>query len=309
MQLVLKIKNGDLAGKKLLLRQGQVAKVGRTEWADFSVPCDESLAEYHFEIRCEASGCSVSELDGNALKIDGQPPQGFLRHGQTVAAGETEFAVELIGFKENKDETEAVNTENAASVETPADPAPQAQEPTTAAEYVEALELSEDAAALLPKLPSESPLELMALTISHQMYQDAISLAAAQMPKRDAIGWAMECIHSTGRRLGADETLALGGVQGWLDDPSDSNRREAKVAAAKTGLTEPGSWLAMGAFWSEGSMAPADQPMVESPWQLTTKAIVAALMIDATKGDPTMAPKRYEHYLELSDSYLSAAAK
>ena len=44
MQLTLQITAGPHAGRKVLLRSGQIARIGRTEWADFSFPRDADLA-------------------------------------------------------------------------------------------------------------------------------------------------------------------------------------------------------------------------------------------------------------------------
>ena len=62
MQLTLQITTGPHAGRKVLLRSGQVARIGRTEWADFSFPRDADLADVHFAVQCQLHGARLRKL-------------------------------------------------------------------------------------------------------------------------------------------------------------------------------------------------------------------------------------------------------
>ena len=44
----------------------------------------------------------------------------------------------------------------------------------------------------------------------------------------------------------------------WVEEPGETRRRRCEAAAGKTKFDGPGSWLAMAAFWSGGSIAPDD---------------------------------------------------
>ena len=96
MQLILRVTGGPAAGRKFLLRQGQIAKVGRTEWTDFGLPQDAALDEYHFLVSCQTSGCGVADLEGESdTLLNGTPipqsPLSPLRHGDQIQAGESTF--------------------------------------------------------------------------------------------------------------------------------------------------------------------------------------------------------------------------
>ena len=317
MQLVLRVVGGDANGKRLLLRHGQVAKIGRTDWADFSVPSDTSMAEIHFEVGCDVGGCSIADPDGNGTKLDGTAiDHAALSHGQQIKAGNTSFQVEIVGAEcemdpvvdcegqavPASDSSESQHEETVSPDQTVASPAPEA-----AVEYCELLELSDDAKSLLPCIASNSPFELLDALITNGRYADALCLSAGLLSNRDAVSWGAECLRSTGRELSESEQSAAQAVDDWLADPSEENRRAAEAVAKANEFEKPFSWLAMAAFWSNGSMSPVGQPEVPTLWQLAAKGVSAALTLEAT-GDPTSAESQYATFLELAQAHLKASA-
>src|SRR4029078_390385 len=75
------------------------AKVGRSEWADFSFGGDSLMADVQFEIRSTADGCKlVSWSKHPPTKVNGNEIETVeIRHGDQIDAGETRFLVHIEG--------------------------------------------------------------------------------------------------------------------------------------------------------------------------------------------------------------------
>lgn len=316
MQLILKTIGGDSAGEKILLRCGQVASVGRTDWADFCVPDDPSLAEFHFEVSCQVNKCTLTDRDGHGVKIEGEPVTvSDLKSGQRIEAGSTLFEVEIIG-----EIAEPVaccsgqeQVEEAASDDGLVDPAtatpevPLEPSPKTVEEYCEVLELGHAAKMALDEHKLTSPYDLLETLIRGKHFPDALCLTAGLLSKRDSIQWGIECLRAGGCTLTEADQAAATVVDEWLAEPSDANRRAAESVAKANEYDGPFSWLAMAVFWSEGSMSPEGQPGVAPLWQLTAKGVIAALTLAATK-DPKNAYSHYASFIQASQERLAAVA-
>src|SRR5262245_66298263 len=95
MQLTLQITAGPHAGRKVLLRSGQVARIGRTEWADFSFPRDAELADVHFAVQCQLSAARIRKLaTDKPLAVNAKEVSEVdLQPGDTIQAGQSAFLV------------------------------------------------------------------------------------------------------------------------------------------------------------------------------------------------------------------------
>ncbi|MFC1757298.1 FHA domain-containing protein [Planctomycetota bacterium] len=316
MQLILKTIGGDSSGKKLLLRQGQVASVGRTDWADFSVPGDPSLAEFHFEISCGANNCEINDRDGNGIQVDGKSvSSASLKNGQQIEAGSTLFEVEILGAVPEPDSCcgDDANYEDPHREELSPDVTPPAEmttepNPSSAAGYLVALDLGEEAKALLDQHKAESPFELLDQLIQKKCVTGTLGLTAGLLPKHAAIQWGVDCVRSVSRERSEKDEAAVAVVEKWLADPNERNRRAAESIAKENEFSGPADWLAMAAFWSEGSMSPEGQPSVLPPWYLTAKGVMAALTLTATK-EPAKTSAHYESFIEKSQEFLAVTAK
>ena len=63
MQVILQAIDGPAAGTRFAMRRGQIARIGRTAWADFSVPADAAMAEVHFALEYDAQGDGLGRCD------------------------------------------------------------------------------------------------------------------------------------------------------------------------------------------------------------------------------------------------------
>jgi pSer/pThr/pTyr-binding forkhead associated (FHA) protein len=98
MQVVLDVVAGPIAGRKIVLQDGQGIVVGRTERASFPVPQDTFLSGVHFAVECRGSTwCVVDQKSRNGTFVNGsRVTQAAIRDGDEILAGQTKFAVRLI---------------------------------------------------------------------------------------------------------------------------------------------------------------------------------------------------------------------
>src|SRR5947209_5115548 len=98
MAVILQVTGGPGFGRKTFLRAGQVVRVGRTEWADFNIPQDGTLAPVHFAIEFSANVCRIRDLGGGGTLVNGQPvAESIVGHGDRITAGATTFSVQIEG--------------------------------------------------------------------------------------------------------------------------------------------------------------------------------------------------------------------
>src|SRR6266850_23812 len=98
MAVILQVTGGPGYGRKTFLRAGQVVRVGRTEWADFNIPQDGTLAPVHFALEYQANVCRIRDLGGGGTLLNGLPvAEGVVAHGDRITAGATTFSVHIEG--------------------------------------------------------------------------------------------------------------------------------------------------------------------------------------------------------------------
>ena len=76
MSVILRATDGPANGMKIVVLPGQVASVGRTQWADHSIPGDAALADVHFRVKFDQRPCCIQHMGGDG---------GTLLNGETVA--------------------------------------------------------------------------------------------------------------------------------------------------------------------------------------------------------------------------------
>ena len=279
MRIAIIAKSGPAAGRRIVLRGGQIARVGRTDWADFALPEDVDLADIHFAVHCDSNTAMIQALAlDRDTKINGVPTKkGEIQHGDVIEAGTTLFNVEIEG---------ATNM----AVELPADSSPVSTTESTSsknevreiAEYIglskESIELAK--ASTEPKLFGDVLAQCSDL-------QDALCWKAHTMPKPQAVLWACSCVEEV--MQSEKESVQLAAYQAairWGREPNDANREDAKQMAEAAKHEGVGGILAASAGWSGGSLGPSDIPLVPPDDRLTAKCICIALAIANSLGNP-----------------------
>jgi hypothetical protein len=161
----------------------------------------------------------------------------------------------------------------------------------------ERAKVGEDAKALLKD--EHTPRQFLELLIGKELFLDAIRFLAYALPKREAVGWGCLCIrHSLGTQDASKISETQVAAERWVSDPDEGNRRAAKVAADKEGLESPSAFLALAAFFSGGSIAPANLAPVPPPDHVTPQFVAGAVMVSAVKSQPEKAAEKYRVFLQ-----------
>jgi len=161
----------------------------------------------------------------------------------------------------------------------------------------ERAKLEEDAKALLKD--EQTPQQFLELLIGKELLLDAIRLLPYALPKRWAVGWGCLCVrHSLGTEDAAKISETQVAAEKWVYDPVEENRRAAKGAADKEGLESPSALLALAAFFTGGSVAPANLAPAAPPEYACPQLVAGAVMLSAVQNQPEKAPERYRAFVQ-----------
>ena len=94
-----------------------------------------------------------------------------------------------------------------------------------------------------------------------------------------------------------EAAAALEAARAWVVDPMDEKRRAAFPAARKAGLGTPVGCTAAAAFFSGGSLAPPDLPVVAPPADVTGKMVANAVVLAAVIKEPEKAVQKQAAFL------------
>ncbi|AEG02282.1 DUF6931 family protein [Methylomonas methanica] len=157
-----------------------------------------------------------------------------------------------------------------------------------------------DQQALTGLASDPSPLEFLQDLIKQKLYPDAVRFLARALPKREAVWWACLSARSCLLTEKPEPKLvqAVEAAEAWVYKPTETNRRQAFTAAEAASFENPAAWAGMGAFWSEGSMAPENVPAVPPADNFTAKAVAGAVMLAAVQSQPEKASDKYLFFLE-----------
>ena len=128
---------------------------------------------------------------------------------------------------------------------------------------------------------------------------DALRLLAHALPKRESVWWACTCCRALlGMGIPLTDEPAIARAEAWVYEPRDKNARAAYSEAEERGFQTPGGWAAVAAFWSSGSLAPAEQPAVPPADYLTGVAVAGAVTLAAVVEPVVEMESRYARFLK-----------
>ena len=147
--------------------------------------------------------------------------------------------------------------------------------------------------------PAATAADALTLLVGEGLHHEAVKLVAHALPKREAVWWGCMCVDATRPDPLPDwDTLARRAAEAWVRSPGDDGlRRAAGDAAQRTQFQTAEAWVAMGAFWSSGSMAPEGAPAVPAGETFTALAISGAVVLAAVRFRPGEAKARLERFL------------
>jgi hypothetical protein len=157
-------------------------------------------------------------------------------------------------------------------------------------------ELGEEAMALVR--PDLHPLDFLALLMEKALYPDAVRFIAHALPKREAVWWGWVCARrSAGENPQPKIKAALDATEKWIAQPSEDNRRSAMAAAQKAELGTAAGCAGLAAFFSGGSLAPPEAPVVPPGEFLSAKAVSGAVIFAAVAKEPERAPEKFRSFV------------
>lgn len=263
-------------GKTILVRQGQVVTVGRTEWADHAFPSDVDLLPIHFSIELTTDFVRAVSADNAVLIVDETEQRIVpLTPGLVFIAGNTQFLVDAAPMIAAADQADdSVET----AVETPS---PDTTEPVREG-WVSA-EATLTALSLEPlsesdAIAADQPTALIQALMSQQRHSDAIQAVAWILPRPDGLQWAIECTERLTTETTTEDQTAIAAARKWLDDPTPENAAAAEQVVQEVGTDRPSGWLAQAVHWCSDDIAGSDQIKVPPPPPLFSAAIKGALV-------------------------------
>jgi len=166
----------------------------------------------------------------------------------------------------------------------------------TAAEICTRFELGEAARALLK--PNLSPAQFLDQLLEKQHHEDAVRFLAQGLPKREAVWWACHCAKAAmGTSATATAAAAIKAAEAWVVDPTEERRQAAMPAAEKAPFGTPAGCAALATFFSGGSLAPPNVPVVPPADTLTGDAVSGAVMMAVVIKEPEKAAEKYRAFL------------
>jgi pSer/pThr/pTyr-binding forkhead associated (FHA) protein len=96
--VILEIKAGPFAGKRVAVMGGQTVTVGRTTRANFAIPHDTFMSGVHFAVEYGPKGCILrDQKSSNGTLVNGvRTAEIALKNGDEVKSGGTIFAVRIV---------------------------------------------------------------------------------------------------------------------------------------------------------------------------------------------------------------------
>lgn len=169
-------------------------------------------------------------------------------------------------------------------------------------------DLSPEAKAALT--PALTPGQFLDALVVKSLYADAVRFLAHAIGRREAVWWACACNRQTlANDTPGPAVAALVAAETWCHRPTEENRRAAHAAAEASQFEHPAAFAAMGAFFSGGSLAPANVAQVVPPGAFHTARVVAgSIILAAVRREPARAAERYRAFVAQGVEIANAAA-
>ncbi len=128
---------------------------------------------------------------------------------------------------------------------------------------------------------------------------DGILFSAFWLRRREAVFWAARAARHLARPASAEDARLCALAEAWVEAPGEDTRRAALSAGLSAPKTLAGTFLALAAGWSGGTvLAEEDGPRVPPAPELTGQAAATAVMIAVSAGDPRRRAERVRTAVE-----------
>lgn len=118
-------------------------------------------------------------------------------------------------------------------------------------------------------------------------HDDALMFLGHALPRLEALAWAARVLEEAAGKvaLRRADRQALDYALRWLGEPSEAARRAAMEAADLAGEGSAERMLAMGVFFSGGSISEPDLPPIQPPPEAAGRFAAGAIAIAAARAD------------------------
>ena len=270
---------GNSPGRKIQLRGGQKAVIGRTERSDFSCPLDHAMDAEHFRIDCSGGTCSLQSVGLSGTLLNGDSTNdAILKTGDTIQAGGTTFSVIVEGSVVDVGNVEAADPVVGEGVE---------KMPLAA--LCAYLEFEPNVTNMASTLEDDE--SLIAQLTTQGEHHPAIRLRSHTLGNRKSVWWSCLFLRELQPQLGFSDNdlLALSTAEQWVQDENEASRNAADQAAKKTGPSGPCGLTALAAFCSGGSIGHPEMEPVEPDERMCGTTVAGALIMvgytDAEQAD------------------------
>jgi|GEM_PF-521020 len=107
----------------------------------------------------------------------------------------------------------------------------------------------------------------------------ALAFFAHVLPKREAVWWGHQCVVGLMPELAGREAEIMALSEAWVREGDEDSRVAVKTAVDQEKADKAAVWVGYAAGWSGGSLSPNPDHRVETPDDLTAKAVNTALLI------------------------------
>lgn len=148
---------------------------------------------------------------------------------------------------------------------------------STAREVFEAFPSTERDISAAPT--DEPPLVFLETLRRGGTPEDAVSLLAYGLGRREAVWWSAQSVRLLMRIANGQEDAPLRAAEAWVRDPDDLLRREALRLGMSGNRRLATSWVALAAGWSGGNVGPSAHAIVPATPEMTPKAVRTAILV------------------------------
>lgn len=114
---------------------------------------------------------------------------------------------------------------------------------------------------------------------------DAVEFLSQALPRWEAVAWAARSVRDLGQPADEADARALKAALLWVQDPTEDRRRAAQEAAEAAEPDSPARLAALAAFYSGGSIAPADAEVLPAPRDAAGRFAAGAILTVAARAD------------------------
>lgn len=148
--------------------------------------------------------------------------------------------------------------------------------------------------------PGQGAIAFMQTLVTSPTPEEAITFAAHALARRHAVWWGHECLRHVAEVLDPADTAMLALAARWVGAPEEETRVEVLESALAQKVKSPGVWIALGAGWSGGAMAPRAPLPTPPPPYLTGRAVNAGVLSALARIDQARRARVLEGFVKMA---------